>query len=94
MANADKWEQLSLFTMEEQKNMEVVNERTWFLIKLELAMEAARVKRFSSAAHREGRRSRAKINTKRIGLKYGVPYHGYSRLDIEAGNAILATLKM
>ena len=66
----------------------------WDAIKAELQREAARSNARRDKQRRRGKRSRSTINLERIGKKYGVPYHGYSRLDREAGNAILGTLRI
>lgn len=65
----------------------------WQAIEEDLKRDIARVDRAKRKASRKGKRSRAHVNLKRIGLKHGVPYYGYSELDYLAAKLIMESIR-
>lgn len=57
----------------------------------DLTKELIRVTAKKYLARRKGRRSKANINIKRLGKKYGVSGEGYGIMDMVAGNVLLGT---
>ena len=60
----------------------------------DLTIDLKRVTTLKRKARMQGKRSKARINTKKLSKKYGLSNDGYKFLDVVAGYSIFNTLEL